>query len=460
MNIKKVIAIGTSVVAVSALALDYVEVTGVKARQRYPWNGLVDIDFTLDSKATEPYLMNVVAYDNVGKTNLPIRSVFTENISNTNNPCMVSKDATRIVWDASADLPNGFKCTNVLVMCQDARTIKQDKLYCVIDISAGTNATAYSVSYLDSVPKGGWSDEYKTKKIVLRRIDAGSFMMGSPESEIGRLSNEVYHKVTISKTFYITIFEITEAQYSLVKGGISMTTKPQLVNYASTRGDDLTGTDRDTKSSFCWPDTKTIYSKSFAGLLRIKTGINSFDLPTEAQWEYASKGDCVTAVNDGSTCTKENVNVVGRNINNTTDGKGDVAATTTTTYVGLYVPNAFGIYDMLGNAAEWCRDAYQEDLGTADVCDPKGGSAIIYSATTETYKWIYRVIKGGGFVGGHSIYWNAEIGGEGYTNGFLPYTASRSAARGKTTTTRYYESYLGGDSKSLTCGFRVVFEAE
>ena len=461
MNIKKFVAIGTAVVAVSALALDYVEVTGVKARQRYPWNGLVDIDFTLDSKATEQYLMNVVAYDNVGKTNLPVRSVFTENISYSNNPCMVSKDATRIVWDASADLPNGFKCSNVLVTCQDTRTIKQDKLYCVIDISAGTNATAYSVSYLDSVPEGGWSDEYKTKKIVLRRIDAGSFMMGSPESEIGRVSNEDYHRVTISKSFYISVFEITEHQYDLVVGGTSLSIKPKFCSYTTIRGNDLS-------SEFRWPDSEAVYSKSFVGRLRIKTDINSFDLPTEAQWEFASKGGCVTALNNGTSCTTENVNAVGRNKNNRTDSKGD-ASLTTTTYVGLYMPNALGIYDMLGNAAEWCRDAYQKKLGTTEVCDPKGGAATI----SEYKTWILRVIKGGGVVGGCPIWWNGNYcglmsssathsAGE-YNNGFLPYTACRSAARAASITsinTNYIDSERGDEAHLVTCGFRVVFETE
>lgn len=178
MNIKKFVAIGTAVVAVSALALDYVEVTGVKARQRYPWNGLVDIDFTLDSKATEPYLMNVVAYDNVGKTNLPVRSVFTENISYSNNPCMVSKDATRIVWDASADLPNGFKCSNVLVSCQDVRAAGITNLYMVIDLANGATASSYPVSYMSAPPAGGWTEEYKLTKLVLRRVEPGSFNMG------------------------------------------------------------------------------------------------------------------------------------------------------------------------------------------------------------------------------------------------------------------------------------------
>ena len=52
MNIKKAITVGFMAAAASALALDYVEVIDVSARQRYPWNGLVDIDFELDSRPT------------------------------------------------------------------------------------------------------------------------------------------------------------------------------------------------------------------------------------------------------------------------------------------------------------------------------------------------------------------------------------------------------------------------
>lgn len=92
MNIKKLATVGIVFVAASALALDNVEIIDVAGRQRYPWNGLVDIDFELDSKATEPYMMKVTVFDNVGKTNLPVKSVFTPGVSTTNNPCMVTKD--------------------------------------------------------------------------------------------------------------------------------------------------------------------------------------------------------------------------------------------------------------------------------------------------------------------------------------------------------------------------------
>ena len=463
MNIKKTITVGTIAVAASALALDYVEVIDVSARQRYPWNGLVDIDFELDSHATEPYMMKVTVFDNVGKTNLPVKTAYTENISQKANPCMVTKDTTRIVWDAAADLPDGFKCTNVLVTCQDTRAIEDDKRYMIIDLSGGSSASSYPVSYMSAPPAGGWTDEYKTTKLVLRKIDAGTFMMGSPDDEIGRKTNEDYHSVTLTEDYYIGVFETTEAQYLLVKGSGSSTKKPVLVNYAGTRGADLKNylEPWQGKSEYCWPDSIDVDVNSFVGLLRSRTPIKTFDLPTEAQWELASKGKCIKSVNVGLDCSSASVNTVGRNINNRSDGMGD-ASSTTTTYVGLYMPNAFGLYDMLGNAAEWCVDAYRSNLGTSAVTNPKGGTANVESYNKA---WIYRVIKGGGVIGGGGqylgIWYFGTLCGNVYNNSFMPYDASRSASRATTVTGHGSSGQDTGESTaSIKCGFRVMCYAE
>ena len=54
----------------------------------------------------------------------------------------------------------------------------ESELYMVIDLSGGPSAPSYPVSYLNGVPVGGWTDEYKTTKLVMRRIPAGTFTMG------------------------------------------------------------------------------------------------------------------------------------------------------------------------------------------------------------------------------------------------------------------------------------------
>lgn len=395
MKINKLITAGIIMAAASAMALDYCEVTGVNARQRYPWNGLVDIDFTLDSKATEPYLMNVTVFDNVGKTNLPVKTVYTEGISFKENPCMVHKDTSRILWDAAADLPDGFKCTNVLVTCQDVRAGSVSNLYMIVDLSGGTSAESFPVTYTNCIPKGGWTEEHMTTKLVLRRVEPSSFMMGSWWLEEGHQNNETQHKVTLTKPFYIGIYEITAKQFSLIYGGAGSDTQPAKKDWPTVRGNDLTlGYSKASGSSatsslsstswyytmtitgsyekqYCWPDTTDVDPASFMGKLRAKTSLR-FDLPTEAQWERACRGGCEMALNIGVSNTVANVALI----------KGDAKLDPTEThylYVGNYMPNSLGLYDTQGNVDEWCLDSYTADLGTDDVVDPDGGSVKIIS---------------------------------------------------------------------------------
>jgi len=76
------------------------------------------------------------------------------------------------------------------------------------------------VSYLLDIPVGGWTDEYKTTKMVFRRIPAATnaFLMGSPGDETGRHPDEIQHAVTLTKAFYIGVFTVTQRQWELVMG--------------------------------------------------------------------------------------------------------------------------------------------------------------------------------------------------------------------------------------------------
>lgn len=398
MNIKSVLAMGIVVTVASTMALDFCEVTGVKARQRYPWNGLVDIDFTLDSKATEPYLMNVFVYDNVGKTNLPVKTVYTEGISFEDNPCMVHKDTSRIIWNAAADLPDGFKCTNVLVTCQDVRSMGISNLYMIVDLSGGTSAARFQVSYTNCPPAGGWTEEHMTTKLVLRRVEPGAFLMGSAFAEEGHQANETLHRVTLTKPYYIGIYEVTEKQFALIYGGSGADTQPVKKDIGVVRGFDIVpdvtvegsnvykndygeeypvnwkyaiSIKEKNVSAYSWPSSTDVDGNSFMGKLRSKTGLN-FDLPTEAQWENACRAGSALPLNNGEVNSSSGVSQI----------KGAAKLDPTEThylYVGNYMPNALGLYDMQGGVDEWCLDAYRKDLGSSDVVDPNGGTPVVSS---------------------------------------------------------------------------------
>ena len=229
-------------------------------------------------------------------------------------------------------------------------------LYCVVDLSAGPNATNYPVSYLAAEPKGGWTDEYKTTKLVLRRIEPGTFIMGEDQK------NE-FHRVKITKPFYMGVFEITQKQYSLVTGGNPSRFKGDMRPVDKVSYNMIRGSSRGAQ----WPASSAVDADSFMGKFRARTGLE-FDLPTEAQWEYACRAGTTTPLNSGNELTEVNMAAVGRTNQNRSDGKGGYPQHTT---VGSYLPNAWGLYDMHGNQWEWCLDLY-EPLSSGFKADPKG----------------------------------------------------------------------------------------
>ena len=260
--------------------------------------------------------------------------------------------------------------------------------YLVVDLAEGPNATNYPVSYLDAVPPGGWTDEYKTTKLVMRKISASTFTMGSPADELGRGNYEPQHAVTLTKDFYIGVFEVTQKQWERVMGNwpsyfsnaTYRETRPvERVSYYEIRENPLPETDYYYKGSVIsphWPQSDQVHADSFMGRLRAKTG-QAFDLPTEAQWEYACRAGTSTALNSGKNLTGTesclNMAGVGRYwYNGGADSSSGGDTSVGSAKVGSYLPNAWGLYDMHGNVWEWCLDWFEyEPSGTVD---PVGGA--------------------------------------------------------------------------------------
>ncbi len=249
---------------------------------------------------------------------------------------------------------------------------KQD-LYMVIDLTGGKDAEKYPVTYLADVPKGGWNDEYKTDKLVLRRIEPGTFVMGSPVNELGREGDETQHEVTLTKTFYIGVFEVTQKQWERVMGDWPShfnnercrEERPvEWVSYYDIRGSGV-GTN--------WPAADSVDATSFMGRLRSRTR-KVFDLPTEAQWEYACRAGTATALNTGKNLTSvescPNMSEAGRYKANSGKDVRNVDTSAGTAKSGSYPPNAWGLYDMHGNVWEWCLDWLKKYSDTES--DPKG----------------------------------------------------------------------------------------
>ena len=381
MNAKMKTLVTAAAMAAAIAAEAAVSVSNVVCTQQYPWNGKVDIDYEVfaDDPAADVWVY-ATGFDKDANVSMGVRAISGDG---ANAPVKPGKH--RMTWDVTSDYP-GFNST--------AFTVKMTALtggapYMVVDLSGGVDALNYPVSYLSSVPAGGWTDEYKTTKLVLRLIPPGTFMMGSPSDELGGNDDspwtyETLHHVSITKPFYIGVFEITQKQWQLVMDDTPSQYKGDVrpverVSYNMIRG---------TVNGAAWPTHNQVDANSFMGRLRSKVNM-LFDLPTEAQWEYSCRAGTSTALNSGKNLTGTqnctNMAEVGRYSGNQNDGKGGYNGQHTK--VGSYLPNSWGIYDMHGNIGEWCLDRSFTQPGSNSVIDPKGPTSGSYGD--------YRTYRGG-----------------------------------------------------------------
>jgi len=235
-----------------------------------------------------------------------------------------------------------------------------------------------------------------TLGMTFNKLPAGTFMMGSPESEEVREDDEHQHQVTISKAFYMQTTEVTQGQWKAVMG-----TEPW-------KDEDYIKEGANYPAMYVSWNDAVAYCKKLSG----KEG-KTYRLPTEAQWEYACRAGTKTTWSFGN-----NENALGDY--SWYEKNAFSAGEQYAHQVGLKKPNAFGLYDMHGNVWEWCYDYYDrnyyKESPTTDPPGPASGSQ--------------RVLRGGSW---------------------LFYTRdSRSA----------YRSRDGADLRYYNFGFRLVRELD
>ncbi|MEG4987605.1 formylglycine-generating enzyme family protein [Microcoleus sp. BR0-C5] len=194
-------------------------------------------------------------------------------------------------------------------------------------------------------------------------IPGGTFMMGSPSNETGRYDYESpQHPVTVP-AFFAGKYPITQAQWQAMMGN----------NPSNFKGE------KRPVENVSWDD-----AVEFCSQLWQKTG-KKYRLLSEAEWEYACRAGTTTAFHFGKYITTEIANYDASDPCGYTAGE---LYRKETTDVGIFPPNAFGLYDMHGNVSEWCSDRWNQNYNGA----PTDGSS------WETGTDDYRVLRGGCWV--------------------------------------------------------------
>jgi formylglycine-generating enzyme required for sulfatase activity len=224
-------------------------------------------------------------------------------------------------------------------------------------------------------------------------VPAGEFTMGSPASE---LQAEAQHRVTIAKPFAVGKFEVTFEQWdACVRGGGCDAYRPD---------DQGWGRGRRPVVNISWEN-----AKSYVEWLARKTG-KPYRLLTEAEWEYAARAGTTSRFSTGDAISSRQANFDG-----SSDGSGPSDVNRQKTLpVGSFLPNAFGLYDMHGNAMEWVEDCWHTEYTDAA---PTDGSAWLEGDCNG------RVMRGGSWEDSSSELRSAARTGEykdnsSYVDGF------------------------------------------
>jgi formylglycine-generating enzyme required for sulfatase activity len=212
------------------------------------------------------------------------------------------------------------------------------------------------------------------------RIEGGTFIMGSPSDEPEYHDHEgPQHQVTVS-AFFMGKYEVTQAEYETVMGTNPSKFKGSNLPVECVKWYDAV----EFCNSLSQSEGLTPAYSGSGSSITCNWNANGYRLPTEAEWEYTCRAGTTTPFSIGNNITTSQANYKGtRPYNNNATG----IYRKTTTPVGSFAPNPWGLYDMHGNVWEWCWDWYGS-YSSGALTNPHG--AVSGGS---------RVVRGGGWRG-------------------------------------------------------------
>lgn len=203
----------------------------------------------------------------------------------------------------------------------------------------------------------------------LVKLPAGKYLRGSPVDEVGSQDDENQHEITLTREFYIGVFEVTQAEYTLVMGE-NPSYFPEPIIHPAVRhpetGRLISAEQKEQLDSSRYPVERVAWNDAVRFCERLSQRRDEaragrvYRLPTEAEWEYAARAGSKTAFFFGADSSLLSQ-----------FGWYSANSKQTTHPVGEKLANDWGLYDMYGNISEWCSDLYQ-NYPSKSLVDPTG----------------------------------------------------------------------------------------